>query len=226
MTLPKIGLLLITMSVTRLTQNYIAEHPSIKDCLRRGFINYSALSREVCSHYGIDRFDAVLVACRRIYKKIRSQAPQEKRIVNLIKRAKLRSRNKIMVGIIEKPRDYERLYTLQRDIKRQRGDFHLVEGEEAITIISNSEYAPDLRDAFKGRILKLTLDLTQITMIFDERIESTPGVVSYIYGLLSDHGINVQEEMSCWTDLIIVIDESDASKAMRVLSLSSESGKE
>jgi aspartokinase len=56
-------------------------------------------------------------------------------------------------------------------------------------------------------------------MVFDERIETTPGVVSFIYGLLSDNGINVQEEMSCWTDLMIIIDEKNAAKAMRVLSL-------
>ena len=55
-------------------------------------------------------------------------------------------------------------------------------------------------------------------MIFDEKIETTAGVVSYIYSLLSEKGINIYEEMSCWTDLMIVIDENDLGKTMNILS--------
>ena len=50
------------------------------------------------------------------------------------------------------------------------------------------------------------------------KIETTSGVVNYIYGLLADKGVNVLEEMSCWTDLMIILEEKDLSKAMAVLS--------
>jgi len=207
------------MSITRLTHRYIAEHVSIKDCLRKGLINYSALSREICRHYGLDRFDAVLIACRRHYQKIKAQGTQEKRIIGLLKRARIQMKNKVVTIIIEKPRDFERLYQLQTEIKRDRGDFHLIEGEETVMIISNSDYIEEFRSTFRGKIVKLSLNLAQITMVFDEKIETTPGVVSFIYGLLADNEINVREEMSCWTDLIMILEETDAARAMRVLSL-------
>jgi len=202
-----------------LTQRFISEHPSIKDCLRRGLINYSALARLICTDRGLDRFDAVLIACRRQHAMIKEQVPQEKRIIALMKRARIRLRNKMMVAIVEKPSDFERVYDLQKAIKKDRGDFHLIEGEEVLTIISNSEYAADLKETFRGRIKKITEDLAQLTMIFDAKIETTPGVVSFIYGLLADHSINVWEEMSCWTDFMVIIEEKDAARAMNVLSL-------
>jgi hypothetical protein len=202
-----------------LTQHFISEHPSIKDCLRRGLVNYSALARLICETLGTDRFDAVLMACRRQHAMIKDQMTQEKKVRALLKRAKIRLRNKMMVAIVEKPTDFERVYDLQKRIKRDRGDFHLIEGEEVLTLISNSDYVSDLKEAFRGKIKKVTEDLAQLTMVFDEKIETTPGVVSFIYGLLADNSINVWEEMSCWTDLMVIIEEKDAARAMHVLSL-------
>jgi aspartokinase len=150
---------------------------------------------------------------------IKDQMTQEKKVRALLKRAKIRLRNKMMVAIVEKPTDFERVYDLQKRIKRDRGDFHLIEGEEVLTLISNSDYVSDLKEAFRGKIKKVTEDLAQLTMVFDEKIETTPGVVSFIYGLLADNSINVWEEMSCWTDLMVIIEEKDAARAMHVLSL-------
>ena len=209
-------------SMMAITQRFISEHPSIKDCLRRGLVNYSALARLICETRGVDKFEAVLIALRRQHTLIKNQLPQEKRIITLLKRAKIRLRNKMMVAIVEKPSDFERVYDLQKTIKKDRGDFHLIEGEEVITIISNSDYVSDVKDAFRGKVKKITGDLAQLTMIFDEKIETTPGVVSFIYGLLADNSINVWEEMSCWTDFMVIIEQKDAARAMRVLSLEEE----
>ena len=66
--------------------------------------------------------------------------------------------------------------------------------------------------------------MAQITLIFDERIETTPGVVSFVYSLLASNAVNIREEMSCWTDLLLLLDERDAARAMEVLGMLSRSG--
>jgi aspartokinase len=210
------------MNIAEITHRYISERPSIKDCLKRGLINYSALAREICLQLDNNNFDAVLVACRRYIQRIRTNATHEKRITDLVRRARIRLRNQISIVIIEKPRDFERIYRMQREIKATRGDFHLVEGEDSLTLITNTEYIPGIRESFKGRIKQITENQVQITMIFDAKIETTSGVVAFIYSLMAENGINVREEMSCWTDLMMVLDEHDAAKAMRVLSPSKE----
>ena len=63
----------------------------------------------------------------------------------------------------------------------------------------------------------MTKGLTLITIKSPEDIETTPGVVSYLYSLFGEHGINIVETMSCWTDTIFVVSEDDFPKAMRVL---------
>lgn len=207
------------MNLSRLTQRYIRSRPSIGECIDRGLINYSALAREICETEGVKAFDAVLVACRRYYAKRKPQIQRDKKIMTLIRKSRLRVRNKLLVAVIEKSKAFEKALDLQVLVKKQRGDFTLIEGEDTFTVITNSEYLDSIKEMFAGKIRRITKDLAQITMLFDDSIETTPGVVAYLYRLLAEHSINIREEMSCWTDVMIVIDEKDISNALEVLSI-------
>jgi hypothetical protein len=206
------------MNFARLARDYVSQRHHLKECLRRGLVNHSALAREVCDFAKTDRFDAVLIACRRLASRLKSQVSEGKRIRQLLKQARIELKNRVVVVVIEKPRDYERLYLLQKSIKKERGDFNIIEGAHAIVIISEQKFLASIREAFRTGILKITQALAQISMTFDEKIESTPGVVAQIYGLLADNGINVLEEMSSWIELMIVVDEKEAVQAMKILS--------
>lgn len=205
------------MNITKLTEEYISKHPSIKDCIVKEIINYSALARVICDFYKIKNFDAVLIACRRYFYKLEKNI-HEKKIIELVKNSKLIIRNKIIVAIMDKPKDLARIYNFQKEVKKQKGDFNLIEGEEVLTIITNLRYEQEINEQFKTWIINIEKNLVQITMLFDPKIETTSGVVNYIYGLLANKGINVLEEMSCWTDLMIILEEKDLQKAMEVLS--------
>lgn len=204
------------MNVTKLTEKYISQHPSIKDCIVKDIINYSALAREICDFYKLEKFDAVLIACRRYFYKLDKNI-HEKKIIELVKNTKLLVRNKIIVAIMDKPKDLVRIYNFQKQVNKEKGDFNFIEGENVITIITNSKYEDLINSEFKTWLIQIEKNLVQITMLFSPEIEITSGVVNYVYGLLADNNINVLEEMSCWTDLMIVLDEKDLAKAMAVL---------
>lgn len=206
------------MNTSQITQKYIREHASIADCLERGLINYSSLAREICDAENMDSFDAVLVACRRYRARHRQRDSHEKKIAQLLQRAKVRVRNKIIVVIIEKEKALEKVLTLQKLVRRQRGDFNVIEGEETFTVITNSDYLPEAKELFEGKIKKITKQLVQVSMVFDESVETVSGVVASIYRLFAENSINIREEMSCWTDVMVVIDEADIGKAMSLLS--------
>lgn len=205
-------------NITRLTQRYIREHPSVADCIERGLINYSALAREIAKAHEVEAHDAIVVACRRYYERRKPSPRHEDRIKDLIKRAKIRLRTKIAVVIADKSVNFEKALALQKLIKRDRGDFNLIEGEEVLTIITNEEYIGEVRENLGARVRRVTRGVVQITMLFDQRIETTPGVLSYLYRLFAEGGINIREEMSCWTDVMIVVDEADAARTMQLLS--------
>jgi aspartokinase len=208
------------MNITRLAQHYIREHPSVADCLDRGLVNYSALAREICQQLNVSAFDAVLIACRRYRARHKVPTAHEKNITVLMKSAKVHVRNRIAVVIVEREKMLEKAFGIQKLVRKERGDFNLIEGEEVFVIITNVEYVPVIKETFGQKVLKVSRDLVQIAMIFNEKIETTSGVVAHIYRLFSENDINIREEMSCWTDVMVVIDEKDLPKAMQVLSAS------
>ena len=205
------------MSISRLTHKYIREHPSVQDCLERGLINYSALAREICSGSDDTSFDAVLVACRRYFQKKKNHASREQRIINLIKRAKVRVRNKIAVASVDKLRGLDKALEIQTLVKKEKGDFNLVEGEDAITFITNIEYLQLIKKTYGSSVLKTSTGLAQISMIFGDNLDMTPGVLAFLYRIFSENDINIREEMSCWKDVMVVVEEKDVSKVMQML---------
>ena len=60
-------------TVTGVTQNYIAERPSLQMALRQDLINYSKLARQICKEHKIKQFDAVLISIRRYAEKLQKQ---------------------------------------------------------------------------------------------------------------------------------------------------------
>ena len=58
-----------------------------------------------------------------------------------------------------------------------------------------------------------------ITIKSPKDLENTPGVNAYIFSLFGEHGINIVEQMSCWTDTIIVISEDDIPAVMKFLKI-------
>jgi len=50
-----------------------------------------------------------------------------------------------------------------------------------------------------------------------ESIEETPGLLQLLAGLLASQRINIVEALSCYTDTIFLLDESDLSRAIATL---------
>jgi aspartokinase len=207
-------------SIAQLTYNYIRSHPSIADCLERGLINYSALAREIDTDQGVESTDAVIVACRRYVARKRSKTLQqrEKRIKNLLARSKIQVRKNMAVLTIKKtPKTWESLPQLAKEVKRENGDLYVVEGEDVFTVVISSEVIPAAKSIFDRRIISVVKEAAQLSLVFGEQIKTVSGVVAAVYRLLANNDINIREEWSCWTDLVVIIDEADVDKALEAL---------
>ena len=207
-------------NITKMTEEYIAERPSVKDALKKGLVNYSKLTRQIASELGIDlknNFDAILIACRRYYRKVKSEKTQEEEILNLLKQSKVEVKNKIITVVIEKSIFLGSLLDLEKEVKSKADIFRSIEGANAITIITSEEFSDKIKKMFKGKIIKENRNLVEVTLKSPREIENVSGVVSYLYSLLSEHGINIIETMSCWTDTLFVINEEDVGRVMGLL---------
>lgn len=208
------------MNITKVTEKYINEHPSIKDCVRKGLINYSALTRQIGKDINLElkkNFDAILIACRRYFEKVKKEKVLEDKIINILKQSKLEVKNKIVVVLVEKDVYYGHLLELQKEVKKRAELFHIIEGSNTMTVITSNEFLDNIKKLLKNKIIKITENLAEVTLKSSEDMEQTPGVIAYLTTLLAENGINIIETMSTWTDTLFVIDEKDISKVMGVL---------
>jgi hypothetical protein len=126
-----------------------------------------------------------------------------------MKRSSVNLQTKMAVVIIEKPRSFDRLSELKDTAQEEGSTLSLIEGEDVVTLIISESLLSEVRSAFKGRILRISEDLVRVHMRFSRKIESIPGVIAYVYRLFAEYNINVLEEMSCWTDLMVMVEEKD-----------------
>ncbi len=208
------------MNIAEITEKYVMQHPSVKDCLQMGVINYSALSRKIFSEENLRKnvkIDAILIAARRICDKLKKEELRESKILRLLKNSKVDVQNKVLVAVIEKGIYFDNLLSFQKKVKTNSELFHAVEGTDTITIVTREDYLSDVNQIFSDKLVKVRTNLAKIVIKSSKDIEETSGVISYLVSLFSDHNINIFEVMSCWTDTILVIDEKDVGKALLML---------
>ncbi|MBU0615040.1 MAG: hypothetical protein KJ601_03020 [Nanoarchaeota archaeon] len=205
------------MTTTELTEKYISEHKSIKDCLKKGLINYSALSRLIAKELGIEKStsrEAILIAARRFKEKIKGTALEDK-IIGLFKKSNIEIKNNIVIFTIEKDVYPDSLVEIEQKIKKEKGIFFSIEGTKTITVIVQDHYS-SLFSKLKTKIM-LKQDKLVLITVSSPGIESVPGAVNYLSGLFSEHEVNIEEFMSCHDDTLIVINSKDFQKVMEFL---------
>jgi len=207
-------------TTAELTEKYLTEHPSIKDCLRQGIINYSKLSRKIAKELNIEKktsMEAILIACRRYEAKIKKEEILEDKILDILQNSELEIKNKIIVCIIEKTRYLDKILEIQRKVQKQADTFYAIEGSKVFTIITSEKYLKYLESIFEKGIIKTSTNLAMITIKSPKELENTPGVNAFVYSKFREQGLNIIEQMSCWTDTIIVISEEDIATVMKFL---------
>ncbi|MFH1398863.1 MAG: ACT domain-containing protein [Candidatus Woesearchaeota archaeon] len=207
------------VTTTELTWQYISEHPSIKDCLKKGVVNYSKLARMIAKELGIEKktnMEAILIACRRYALKLGEEI-QEDAVVRILKGSELEIKNRIVVAVVDKQIYADNLIAIEKKIRAKADTFYAIEGTNSYTIIITEKYLDDLKQMFKRSIMIVEKNQVMIIIKSHEAVETTPGFVAYLYSLFGEHGINIVQTMSCWTDTIVIIKEADLSKVMGFL---------
>lgn len=202
-----------------MTEKYILDHVSIKDCLKKGLVNYSALARLISKELGIEKKaskEAILVAARRFRMKMGDRHHYENDILNLLKKSNVEIKNNIVIFTLEKYVYPDSLIEIEKVIKKEKALFFSIEGTKTITIIVQEQSAGLIEKHFRAHILDKRANLSLFT-ITSPGIRTTPGVVTYISGMFFDNDINIEEFMSCYDDTLIVIDSRDTNKVIRFL---------
>lgn len=208
------------INTTKLTEKYIEERPFLKESLKKGLINYSALARTIANDLKISNkssFDAVLVASRRYVDKIKTDRNLEERIMHILKNGKIEIKNKIGVMVVSQHVPFSQIIKLAEELMQKEETFHLMQGSKTFTLIMPQDFLEKTEKMFRNEIISTHKNLVQIILKTSPEIENIPGVVGYLYSLFAQNGINIFEEMSSWQDTLVMIEEKDLPKAMEIL---------
>jgi aspartokinase len=205
-------------STAQVVRDYIESHPSIKDCMKLGVVNLSALARRIMEEEGVQSEEAALVACRR-YEHDAKDPINEQEIVRVLTRSKIEIRTK--VAILTARPSWNIYAKLERAMSALRGrniPLHVIQGTASVTIITDESVAKELEEIIgKEDILKRQEDLVELVVTSPDVIEEVPGIMAYLSTTMAGRGINFIEVISCYKDTMFVVDEKDMVKAFETL---------
>lgn len=206
-------------SLAERTRIYIDAHPSIKDCVAKGLINYSSLARMIMKDLDVDNEEAVMIACRRYAGKLNVTTDHELSILNILKDSRLEMRTKTC--IVTAKNDWTVLHKMDnlfKDLWNENSIMQCVQSASAVTIIADRMLKDRITDTVgRFNIIKIRENLVEIAVKSPEKIVDTSGVIAYLITNLSDAGINIEETISCHTDTIFIVGEADMINAYSVL---------
>ena len=206
-------------SLAERTRIYIDAHPSIKDCVAKGLINYSSLARLIMKDLEVGNEEAVMIACRRYASKLSVTTDHELAILSVLKDSRLEMRTQTC--IVTAKNDWSVLHKMDnlfKDLWNENSIMQCVQSASAVTIIADRMLKDRIMDTVgRFNIIKVRENLVEIAVKAPERIVDTSGVIAYLITNLSDAGINIEETVSCHTDTIFIVGESDMINAYSVL---------
>ncbi len=205
-------------TVARQVREYIASHPSIADALKMDIVNYSALARKVCKELGIRREEAVLAACRR-YPVEKLRGFSEDAVRRMLRSSRVETRTKVATIILVEGVDVlQRLGDVVEELLDENKECRLIQvSQGTVIIVDDDSVSRVTRKLRPEHIVSVTRGLVEIAVTSPESIEKTAGLLAFLSGALASRGINIVQEMSCYTDTIFILNRKDMTRAIEVL---------
>ncbi len=208
-------------SIAKKTGNFVLSKPFVRECLKKGLVNFSALARKIIEEEKLmdSDFDAVLVALRRLSEKHIPSKDFEARIIGLLKKGKTEAKNRITVIVLDNRVLLSQFAKLINEAVENDETFHLINGTHTFTVICSFEVGQKILKTFHSHVISEKNNLAEIVVRTGKEIESTPGVVAYMYSRFAENGINIIETLSSWTETVFVVEEKDTLKAMQAVKM-------
>jgi hypothetical protein len=205
--------------IARRVREYLDGHPPLGDALRSGVANHAAIARRVADDLGIRRIDAVIAACRR-YPRTRGDPLGETAARRVLRKSRLESRSKVAAITVGLGTDVlQRLGDVVEELLDENLLCRVIQVSRGTVILVDEDSVPRVtRPLREAQIVRIRRGLVEVAVTGPESIEETPGLLRLLAAVLSSQRINIVEALSCYTDTIFLLDESDLSRAMTALS--------
>ena len=189
-----------TKSVAQLVRETIHVRPSLLDALKMQIVNYSALARMLQTEIGEGSLEAVKAAIIRVSDELETESSlREERVLSILRESVVRLQDKISVLISPEELDIPYIVTAYLT-------------DSYVYVANQTQLKEKLPD-----YVQVSDNLVALILISPPRVEETPGFVAFVTSLLASREINIVEFISCSTNTVIILDQSDALNAFSLL---------
>jgi hypothetical protein len=197
-------------SVAKQVARLLDADPYIKQSLKLGVANYSAIAKKLKrEQLQKASLEAVKAAVRR-YSIEEEEFDYLRDLKEILRGTRLVLKSDVCVLLLFPDTHLD----LDKITKRIGKDFSIVRSTNAITIITGQERSEQLLKLVgKQNIIKFLKNQYLLTLQSPEGIETAPGFVAFFSEILARNGINIREYYSCYTDTVFVLAKKDALKA-------------
>ncbi|MFA5246584.1 MAG: hypothetical protein WC408_01690 [Candidatus Micrarchaeia archaeon] len=202
--------------VSKKVQEALESDIYVKQALKLGIANCSAIAKKLSQDIDGSE-DALKMAVLRFGQKVEKQYEcGQKDIGKVLAATKIALLSNICVLVFERSGQAQKAID---SISASDGEiFSVLASQKAIIVITNDEFESKvISKVGKDCLLRKSSSLCMLRLSSPENIESVPGVASHIIGSISEHGINIEELYSCYTDTNLVVARKDALKAFEIL---------
>lgn len=211
-------------SVPGAVEGYIAKTPMLEEFLAKGWINQSALARDMVSWMEqetgeVPTTQSVIMAIKRFSESAEPQA-YDRDIQRIISGCSINLRSGVADIAVEKTENiYPVLQEMSKKIDTKRGEvLSVLQGTSEMAVIIDERYVYDFLDMLKwGTPLKIEKDLVELHILVPSDFWDTPGIIYHITKQLTMSGINIIDILSITTEISVLVGKPDAANAFEVL---------
>ena len=204
-------------STSSRVRDLIGGDPYLLECVSRGIVNYSVLSRIIASEIEASTgvkpsIAAVKMALIRLSSKLKRRGLGAERVLAYTTLAVQDS-----IAVVTVPREeLGSAFRIASRLASYSRFIQVVQGLRTATIVVAREDLGKVLSTIKSP-LEVIDGQAAIILVSPREIVTTPGVIGLITGYLARHGVNITQIISCYLDTIIVVDSRDAVRAYKVL---------
>jgi len=189
-----------TKSVAQLVRETIQMRPSLVDALKMKIVNFSALARMLQEEIGEGSLEAVKAAIIRVSEDLEDDKNlQEDKVLKIMRESVVRLQDKIATITSQTELDIPYLVTAYLT-------------DRYVYVIDQTQLKKKLPDD-----VQISANLVALILLSPEIVEETPGFVAFLTSQLASREINIVEFISCSTNTVILLNQSDALSAFSLL---------
>jgi len=189
-----------TKSVAQLVRETIQMRPSLVDALKMKIVNFSALARMLQEEIGEGSLEAVKAAIIRVSENLEDDKNlQEDKVLKIMRESVVRLQDKIATITSQTELDIPYLVTAYLT-------------DRYVYIIDQTQLKKKLPDD-----VQISANLVALILLSPEIVKETPGFVAFLTSQLASREINIVEFISCSTNTVILLNQSDALSAFSLL---------